>query len=214
MYQLLIILFPLITVPFVSRVLGSNGVGIYAFTDSIVQYFILFGTLGIGVYGSKSIAIIRDDKNKLSKTFLSIYGLQLVMSTIAIIFYLLVIKYGTFDNKEIMYIQILALISCLVDCSWFFNGLEKFKQIILRNTVVRLASLVCLFTFVKDADDLPIYTLIMTGTALVGQMVLWMGMKTIYIHSTDRIKRNISAFKAYYYLFYTDDCDPNLFRFK
>ncbi|WP_042345892.1 flippase [Bacillus massiliigorillae] len=176
-YQLLNIAFPLITVPYVSRVLGANGVGTYAFTDSLVQYFILFGMLGIATYGSRIIATVRDHKEKLSQTFLSLYALQLTMTALCIILYLLFTYYGSFTHKTIMYIQGIALLSSLVDCTWFFSGLEKFKQIVIRNTIVRFLSLFLLFLLVKTSNDLPIYTVIMTGTTFIGQMVLWFGMK-------------------------------------
>ncbi|MGG0716039.1 flippase [Robertmurraya massiliosenegalensis] len=177
MYQIIMVLFPLMTVPYVSRVLGANGVGVFAYSGSIVQYFILMGTLGIGVYGSKTIATVRDDKQKLSRTFFSIFALQIIMSLLAIVAYVLFVQFGVNESKLIMYIQTLALLSCLVDCTWFFTGLEKFKSIVLRNTVVRVISIILLFILVKNPDDLAIYTLIMTGSTLVGQIVLWVGIK-------------------------------------
>lgn len=176
-YQLLNIAFPLITVPFISRVLGAVGVGTYAYTASLVQYFMLFGMLGIATYGSKLVATVRDHKEKLSQAFLSLYALQLIMTALCIILYVLFIYYGAFKHKTIMYIQVISLLSCLVDCSWFFSGLEKFKQIVIRNTIVRIISLLLLFLLVRTSDDLPLYTLIMTGTTFVGQLVLWIGIK-------------------------------------
>lgn len=176
-YQIITIFFPLITIPYVSRVLGSHGVGVYAYTNSIVQYFVLFGMLGLGTYGSKSIAASRDTKKCLSETFLSIYGLQLMMTTLALVIYFLFIKFSIIGYTTIMYIQGIALLSCLLDCSWFFTGLEKFKQIVIRNTIVKVTSVLLLFLLVKTSNDLAMYTIIMTVSTLVGQIVLWFGIK-------------------------------------
>ena len=175
-YQLITIMFPLILVPYISRVLGSGGVGTYAFTASIGQYFILFGMLGLGVYGSKHIAESRDNKKSLSETFLSIYGLQLMMTTLSIVIYFIFIRYGAFQHEKIMLIQGIALLSCLVDCSWFFSGLEKFKKIVISNSIIKVISFISVLMLVKSEDDLIIYTIIMTASTILGQLVLWLGI--------------------------------------
>ena len=88
-YQILSLILPIITVPYVSRVLGSSGVGIYSYTYSIVYYFMLFSMLGIKTYGNRAIAKAREDKFLLSKTFISIYSIQLIMSIIMILLYVI-----------------------------------------------------------------------------------------------------------------------------
>ena len=75
-YQILLIILPIITVPYITRVLGGQGVGINALTNANIQYFILFGTLGISLYGNRTIAYVRDDKEKLSRSFWSIFVLK------------------------------------------------------------------------------------------------------------------------------------------
>ena len=65
-YQILIIVLPLITTPYISRVLGAENIGIYSYTISVATYFILFGSLGIATYGQREIAYIQDDKKKYS----------------------------------------------------------------------------------------------------------------------------------------------------
>ena len=79
-YQILILLIPLVTVPYISRVLGSSGIGIYSYTYSIVYYFMVFAMLGLNNYGNRSIAKVRDDEVKLSKTFKEIYCMQIITS--------------------------------------------------------------------------------------------------------------------------------------
>ena len=81
-YQIIRIIIPIITVPYVSRILLPSGVGIYSYTYSIVDYFMLFALLGINNYGNRSIAKVRDNKKELSKTFLCIYSIQAIMTII------------------------------------------------------------------------------------------------------------------------------------
>ena len=171
-YQLLLFIFPLITVPYISRVLGTDGVGIYSYTHSIVYYFMLITLLGINNHGNRSIAKVRDNKKELSKTFLSIYSIQLVSGLLMIIIYSL---YMIFINKnyiDIAWIQIIYIISAIFDINWFFFGLEEFKVTITRNTLVKILSLVLIFVFVKSPNDVIIYTLIMTLSTLLSQLLL------------------------------------------
>ena len=84
LYQVLTMALPLITAPYVARVLGVDGTGIYSYTHAYVMYFMLFGTLGTGSYGTREIARNRDDKEKRSKVFWEIAILSFITSTVAI----------------------------------------------------------------------------------------------------------------------------------
>ena len=77
-YQILTILLPLVTTPYISRVLGADGIGTYSYGFSIAKYFVLFAMLGLNNYGNRSISAIRDNKEELSKTFWGIYYMQLM----------------------------------------------------------------------------------------------------------------------------------------
>ena len=87
-YEILVIILPLITAPYISRVIGANGLGIYSYTHSIVYYFSLLTLWGVKNYGHRAIAKVREDKEKLSKTFWSIYYFQIVMGFIMLGIYL------------------------------------------------------------------------------------------------------------------------------
>ena len=86
-YQIATLLVPLITTPYVSRVLLPEGVGTAAFINSITSYFVIAGTLGISLYGNRQIAYYREDKVEMSKTFWSIFGLKLIFSSFSVIAY-------------------------------------------------------------------------------------------------------------------------------
>ncbi|TDL78990.1 flippase [Peribacillus frigoritolerans] len=173
-YQVLIMILPLITVPYVSRVLKPEGVGTFAYTSSIVQYFIIFGMLGIGTYGNKMIAMTRDNKEEMSKTFFQIYLLQLLLTITSVIGYVIFILFIFHEYKIIALLQAVALIAAVIDCSWLFNGLEQFKKIVTRNIVVKLLSLLAIFMFVKSQEDLATYTIIMGLSSFLGQLIMWL----------------------------------------
>ena len=172
-YQILILFLPLVTTPYISRVIGAEGVGIYSYTYSIANYFILFAMLGLNNYGNRSIASVRHDRIKLSKTFFSIYGLQLVTAGTMVILYLVYTIFFVSDNLEIAYIQLLFIVSTMLDINWFFFGLEQFKLTVVRNTMIKVLTVLSIFIFVKDSNDLWIYTLIMALGTLLSQMMLW-----------------------------------------
>ena len=172
-YQILILILPLITIPYVSRTIGAKGIGIYSYTYSIAYYFMIFAMLGLNNYGNRVIAKIRDDKEKLSKEFCSIYSLQLITSTAMVVLYFLYTIIFDVEYKVIGYIQIIYVIASMFDINWFFFGMEKFKLTITRNIFIKVLSLILIFIFVKNADDVWKYTLILAGCALFSNIMLF-----------------------------------------
>lgn len=187
-YQILILIIPLITAPYLSRIVGVNGIGTYSYTYSIVYYFMLLTLLGVNNYGNRSIAKVRDDKIMRSKTFWSIYILQLIMGMIMLILYVLYIVLFDTKYKLISGIEILFIISAMLDINWFFFGMEEFKKTITRNIFVKVGTIVLIFSLVKSPKDLWIYTLIMAGMTCLSQLVLWMFLKKKIV----KVKINIS----------------------
>lgn len=184
-YQLLVIILPLITVPYVSKILGAEGIGDYAFTYANMQYFIIFGMVGISLYGNRQIAYVRDNKEKLKHTFYSIYTLQLICTTASLILYLIFILVVNNENyKWICIVQGINILAAMVDISWLFMGLEQFKKTVVRNTIVKLVSLASVFIFVKSSDDTIIYTFIIALSALIGNLTFW-----LYIPKTVGFKK-------------------------
>lgn len=172
-YQVVILIVPLITVPYISRVLGSEGVGINAYTNSIIQYFILFGTIGVSLYGNRTIAYVRDNKDKLSKTFWGIFLLKIMTSTIAYIVFLISMNITHSEYKNIFLFQSIYIISAAVDISWLFMGLEDFQKTVTRNLIVKIIGIICIFLFVKTRAELWKYVFILASSELFGQLTLW-----------------------------------------
>lgn len=172
-YQIFILILPLITAPYISRVLGANSVGIYSYTQAFANYFVLFAMLGVNNYGNREIARTRDNKNDLSRTFWEIYITQAVLTLVLSIGYVIYVVGFVADNKAIYLIQALYVLSAGVDINWFCYGLEKFKVTVTRSTVIRICTAIAIFAFVKNQNDLWKYTLIMTAGTLIGQLVVW-----------------------------------------
>lgn len=177
-YQLLAIILPLITAPYVSRTLKPSGVGIYSYTNSLIQWFTILSILGIDLYGQKQIASVRDNKKKLSITFWEIQIVKTVFTTISfILLYLFILIYGKYSKY--LWLQSLNIVATLLDISWLYMGLENFKITVIRNTIVKIASLILIFTFVKNSSDVGLYIFI-TGLAVaVGNFTLWPYLKDI-----------------------------------
>lgn len=171
-YQILALILPLITTPYISRVLGAENIGIYSYTISVVTYFILFGSLGIAIYGQREIAYLQGQKEKYSRTFWEINILRFLTVTIS-----MVIFYFTFaingDYKIYYRVLTLELFASCLDISWFFQGLEEFKKTVTRNIIVKIISIICIFIFVKTSEDLMKYFWIYALATLLGNASLW-----------------------------------------
>lgn len=170
-YQLLLVLLPLVSITYVSRVLANTGVGINAYTNSIISYFVLFGNIGINLYGNRQIAYLRESKYEMSKAFWEISILRCIavaFSFIAFFIYLPFSEYPTF-----MVFQSLNLLSVALDISWFYMGIEDFKKTVTRSTVVKLVSLAAIFIFVKNKSDIGIYIIILGLGSFLGNLTLW-----------------------------------------
>lgn len=176
-YQVLVIILPLITTPYISRVIGPEGIGIQSYTYSIANYFVLFAILGISNHGNRSIAMVRDNDEKLNRTFSSIYLVQFIMSIIMIILYLLYSIFVVNDNRIIFIIQSIYIVSSLLDINWFFFGMEEFKLTVVRNIIIKIASALSIFIFVKKSNDLYLYSLILALGNLISQIVLCVYLK-------------------------------------
>lgn len=171
-YQVLVLISPLITIPYISRVLGAENIGIYSYTLSITAYFILFGALGMSLYAQREIAYNQDSPPKYSLIFWEMVLLRIITMSISIlIYYFTIIKYGTY---QLYYkILILEILGNCIDITWFFQGLEEFKKIVKRNVIIKLISITCTFALVKTSNDLVIYFIIYVLTLLIGNLSLW-----------------------------------------
>ncbi|MCZ3747482.1 flippase [Limosilactobacillus vaginalis] len=172
-YQILNMIIPLITVPYISRVLGAHDVGINEYTNSWVTFFFLMGQMGITLYGNREVAYHRDDLYERSRTFWGVEALQLLTVSLSLIAYLAAVFLFSTTFKEFFLLQAIWIVATGVDISWYFMGLEEFRITVVRNTLVKIASLILIFTVVKTSNDLGKYILILGASQLVGNLTLW-----------------------------------------
>ncbi|GEL15466.1 oligosaccharide flippase family protein [Pediococcus cellicola] len=167
---------PLITIPYISRVLGPTGVGINAYTSSFAQYFVLVAGLGIGLYGTRQIAESRDNKIELSNQFWRLIVIKITLGLILTGIYFLLALHS--EKYQMFYAgQSLTLFATIVDVTWFFQGIELFRTTVLRNVFMRLISTICIFLLVKTPSDTLIYIIISSGSTLLANVILWFGIR-------------------------------------
>ncbi|MCD7740824.1 MAG: oligosaccharide flippase family protein [Ruminococcus sp.] len=190
-YEVLVLCLPLITSPYISRVLGAENLGIYSYTYSIATYFGMFAVLGVRNHGNREIAKSRSDQDKINHTFSNIYTVQLIASTFVFVIYLGYALFIAADYKIFFLIQGFYVLSCLLDISWFFTGLEQIKLTVIRSTVIKILAFVATFMFVRDVSDLWKYCLIVAFSAFLSQAALW----TYFPRYAKLVKPNITEVK-------------------
>ena len=171
-YRILASILPLITTPYVSRVLGATNLGTYSYVATIANYFTVAAMLGFENYGSKKIASVKSNQKLLQKAYSEIRLLQLIISSIVLIVYFGFVVLFAKNNIVLYAIQSLALINCLIDINWFFFGIEQFKLTVTRNLIIKLLSMVCIFIFVRNKHDLNIYAFILMMSIVVSDIYL------------------------------------------
>lgn len=201
LYQILLVILPLITAPYISRTLGATAVGVYSYTYSVAYYFLLIAMLGIGNHGNRSVAAVRDDREKLNKTFSSIYSLQVMTFSIATLAYAFYLVLFVKDNRLIVLLQLIYVTSGLFDIGWLFFGLEQFKLTVARNTLIKISTVVLMFVFVHKPSDLWKYTLIMSAGTLFSQAYLWLYVKKYVSFKKCSVKEIASNIKPVLILF-------------
>ena len=201
LYQILLVILPLVTAPYISRTLGATAVGVYSYTYSVAYYFLLIAMLGIGNHGNRSVAAVRDDREKLNKTFSSIYSLQVITFSIAILAYAIYLVLFVKDNRLIVLLQLIYVTSGLFDIGWLFFGLEQFKLTVARNTLIKISTVVLMFVFVHKPSDLWKYTLIMSAGTLFSQAYLWLYVKKYVSFEKCSVKEITSNIKPVLILF-------------
>ncbi len=172
LYEILAIISPLITAPYVSRIFEADGVGIYSYTNAITSYFTMFAALGVKSYGQREIAQHRDNKQECSKLF---WELEIMCISTTLICLLVWVMLIIFSNSYSIYYMILTMtvVATAFDISWFWGGQEQYKFIVIRNSIIKIAGIILLFTFVHKKSDLLLYIALIAGTGLLGNISMW-----------------------------------------
>lgn len=166
--QLLSIIIPLITAPYLSRVLGAENIGIESYINAISQMFYTIGMLGLTNYATREIAYVRDSKYERSKVFWEMMIDRVIVFGGSLAVFLVV---GYFNEYRAFFIiQIVWLLGMFFDFSWFFIGMEMFELTVFRNFVVRMLTIVSIFTLIKSKDDFMLYFILCAVFQLIGTL--------------------------------------------
>lgn len=177
LYQVLLLIVPLITTPYISRVLGPEGVGQYSYAYSLITYFTLFAALGFGYYAQREIAANREDAYTRSKLFWEITLCRLLPTALCLgVNFILCFTRVYGDESALMLVMTCSIAAIAIDASFYFQGMEDFGKIVLRNTIVKIATVAMIFIFVNSSDDVWLYALINLGMSIVGNATLWVGL--------------------------------------
>lgn len=171
-YQILLVIVPFITIPYLSRILGVEKIGINSFVLSIVTYFVMLANIGVGSLGQREIALHQDNRKAYSKIFWDLFFYQAVVGTISILAYIIYVTFFS-SYPSIQWIMIINIIAAVADMGWLYHGLEEYRYISIRNILIKLGSVVAIFVFVHTSDDLPIYVLINSLSLLMSSALLW-----------------------------------------
>lgn len=198
LYQVLAILAPVITTPYVSRVFGSSLMGDYNYYYSILGYFTMIAAYGFTDYGTKMIAENRDDINKKSEIFWGIMTSKFLLSCFSLLIYLIISLVLFRGNSTAIYIFLgmsIYIISTMIDPVFYFQGEEDFVSISIRNMVMRALTITLTFVLVKDPSDLLIYTLVLSIGNLFATFIIFFSFKK------NPIKRvSLNKLRIFYYL--------------
>ena len=166
-------IFPLLTYPYVSRVLGVSNIGLVNFVDGIINYLVLFSMLGISVTGIREIASVKESREDLNRTFSSFFFISLFLTIIAIIVLIILtcIVPQMRLHVQMMCIGGIKLVFNLFLIEWFYKGLENFKYITFRGLMVRCVYVISVFIFVKTSNDYNIYYLLTCLTIVFNAII-------------------------------------------
>lgn len=182
LYNLIYTLFntalPLVTAPYLARTIGVEGTGKYAYCYSVAHFFFIFAKLGLANYGTREVSKARQS-GTVSKVFSEIYVQQVIVAIVVnafYAFYCIVILRGSLDQVFALILWTIVLGGGL-DIDWLFSGLEQFRLISVRNSIVKVCTVVCIFLFVNSRNDLWKYILFMGLGFLLGNISMWISIR-------------------------------------
>lgn len=194
-FQILTLIVPLITTPYVARVLGASNLGIFAYTNANINYFTILASLGFNLYAQNEIAKVRDNQIALSRVFSSVLFTRIICSMIIFLLFI-IFNVFVFKSYSILYwILSLQILGVAFDVSWLFMGLEEFKKISIRNLVVKIINTFLIFVLVRSKNDLLIYAGILMVGMVISNLIIWSDVKK-YVLS---FEMDTSAFSGIFF---------------
>lgn len=189
-YQILLIIIPLFTTPYLTRTLGSTSLGIDSYILSVVTLFYTFGSLGLNAYSQREIAYKRNSPVELSNTFFSLLSIRIFLCIIVLIIYSIFSMFTPY--KTLFLIQSITLLSNFLDISWFFIGMEEMKIVAIRNSLIKILLTICIFVFIKDSNDLTLYIWLFALSNIISTACIYTQIQK-YISFSLQIKLNFKS---------------------
>lgn len=199
------VIFPIITFPYVSRILGPEGIGKVQFISSFVQYFVFLAALGIPVYGIREVAKARSNDLELKKIFSTLLLLNIITTLIVSTLYFIIVLVINDFRSDLIFYEVASIIILLSFSSidWFFSGIERFKFIALRSIIVKIIFVILLYIYVEEKSDVLPYLWIVIGGAVFNNILnLFLAVKYIDFTnvSIEFLKKQL---KPLFYIFAT-----------
>lgn len=173
-YQILLILTPIITTPYLSRVIGQDGNGLFSFTQSVTNYFVMFATLGLANYGVRTIAECGEDRAKRSKTFWDVYLMQLCIGFVVIAAYVCFVVFASSPGERAVWLSWgMWVLAAILDVSWLLFGCQEFRIPTIRSFITRLLSVLVIILGVRGPDYVWVYVVAIAGAFLANSILVW-----------------------------------------
>ncbi len=173
-YQVTMLVSPLVVTPYISRIFLPESIGLYSYADSMAAYFVLVAVLGTSTYGQRAIGYLQEDKEGRSRAFWEIFLLRFMTTSVTLAAYAVYALLFARENIVVTVILALNVLNVVFDISWFMQGLEEFGKTAFRSILFRLLSVGAIFLFVKNDGDLYLYVLFMTAFTVLGNLSLWL----------------------------------------
>ncbi len=169
------VLFPFITTPYVSRILGVENIGVVNFAIAYAAYFVLFAMLGIPTYGMRVVAKCGESKEERSKVFFELFSIVTICSLIVSIIYVISVFVvpTLYEERVFLLIAGMTVFLAPLNIEWYFGGRERFGMITMRSLVVKGVMLAGLFLFVRDRGDVMPYMWLQTASLLLSHIWNW-----------------------------------------
>lgn len=179
-FQIFNLLVPLVTTPYLSRVLGADGIGTNSFVSANAGYFCLIAALGIQTYGQREISCNQNNKEKRTKVFWEIVILGFISTIFSLVCYFVFAFFH--KDRELFYLYGIQVLTVMFDITWLYTGMENFSIPVKRNFIIKILSIICIFIFVRSKDDLWKYILICLLWNLLGNLLMWISIrKFVYL---------------------------------
>ena len=192
-FQLLFLITPVITIPYVARVFTPADLGLYATSYSLVLFLVTISSFGMPLYGTREISQA-DNKKQQTDILSNLWSIQIIV-TCVIFFVYTIFTYLFIEERKVYITQGLLLLASIFDISWFFRGIEEIKKTILRSFISKILSIILIYIFVIDETHLIRYILINIIGVLIGNITMVAQLKKYILSLHLKIKIDKSDIK-------------------